>query len=77
LILISLCKTPTFAGASRPKWADDTKRDAVGIRNEIGEILPANASAAFGGLAGEKFVNVLRSQLGTLQTLRILEIGFK
>jgi len=39
--------------------------------------LPANASAAFGGLAGEKFVNVLRSQLGTLQTLRILEIGFK
>ena len=56
---------------------DDTKRDAVGIRKEIGEILPANASAAFGGLAGEKFVNVLRSQLGTLQTLRILEIGFK
>jgi K+-transporting ATPase c subunit len=55
----------------------DTKRDAVGIRKEIGEILPANASAAFGGLAGEKFVNVLRSQLGTLQTLRILEIGFK
>jgi K+-transporting ATPase c subunit len=32
--------------------ADDTKRDAVGIRKEIGEILPANASAAFGGLAG-------------------------
>jgi potassium-transporting ATPase KdpC subunit len=26
--------------------ADDTKRDAVGIRKEIGEILPANASAA-------------------------------
>ena len=61
-----------------PKWADDTKRDAVGIRKEIGEILPANASAAFfGGLAGEKFVNVLRSQFGTLQTLRILEIGLK
>ena len=60
-----------------PKWADDTKRDAVGIRKEIGEILPANTSAAFGGLAGEKFVNVLRSQFGTLQTLRILEIGLK
>ena len=57
--------------------ADDTKRDAVGIRNEIGEILPTNASAAFGGLAGEKIVNMLRSQSGTLQTLRILEIGFK
>ena len=41
------------------KWADDTKRDAADIRKEINQILQANASAAFGGLAGEKFVNVL------------------
>jgi hypothetical protein len=27
------------------------------------KILPANASAAFGGLAGEKFVNVLAGSL--------------
>ena len=59
------------------KWAEDTKRDAAGIRKEIDESLPANASAEFGGLAGEKFVNVLEVNFGTLQTLRIVEIGFK
>ena len=31
------------------------------FRKEIDEILQANASAAFGGLAGEKFVNVLEA----------------
>ena len=45
------------------KWADDTKRDAADIRKEINQILRANASAAFGGLAGEKFVNVLEVNL--------------
>src|SRR5260221_34969 len=39
------------------KWADDTKRDAAVTRKEIEQILQANASAPFGGLAGEKFVN--------------------
>jgi hypothetical protein len=77
LILTSLCKTPSFGWSeSRPKWADDTKRNAADVRKKIDEILQANASAAFGG-AGEKFVNVLRSQFGTLQTLQIVEIGFK
>lgn len=45
------------------KWADDTKRNAADIRKEIDEILPANASTAFGGLAGEKLVNVLEVNL--------------
>src|SRR6201988_1155270 len=45
------------------KWADDTKRDASDIRKEIEQMLQANASAAFGGLAGEKFVNVLQVNL--------------
>jgi K+-transporting ATPase ATPase C chain len=45
------------------KWADDTKRNAADIRKEIDEILQTNASAAFGGLAGEKFVNVLEVNL--------------
>jgi potassium-transporting ATPase KdpC subunit len=45
------------------KWAGDTKRDAAEIRKEIDQILQTNASAAFGGLAGEKFVNVLEVNL--------------
>ena len=45
------------------KWADDTKRNAAEIRKEIDQILQTNASAAFGGLAGEKFVNVLEVNL--------------
>jgi len=45
------------------KWADDTKRNAAEIRQEIDLILQTNASAAFGGLAGEKFVNVLEVNL--------------
>ena len=59
------------------EWADDTRRNVADVRKAIDEILRANASTAFGGLAGEKLVNVLRSQFGTLQTLRIVEIGFK
>ena len=45
------------------KWADDTKRDAGEVRKEIDQILQANASAPFGGLVGEKFVNVLEVNL--------------
>ena len=45
------------------KWADDVKRDVADVRKEIDQILQANASAAFGGLAGEKFVNVLEVNL--------------
>ena len=45
------------------KWADNTKHDAGDIRKEIDGILQANASAPFGGLAGEKFVNVLEVNL--------------
>jgi potassium-transporting ATPase KdpC subunit len=45
------------------KWADDTKRDPGEVRKQIEQILQTNASAAFGGLAGEKFVNVLEVNL--------------
>jgi potassium-transporting ATPase KdpC subunit len=45
------------------KWADDAKRDAGEIRKEIEQVLQTNASAPFGGLAGEKFVNVLEVNL--------------
>jgi potassium-transporting ATPase KdpC subunit len=41
------------------KWAADTKRDPAAVRSEIQQMLEANASAPFGGLAGEKLVNVL------------------
>jgi K+-transporting ATPase ATPase C chain len=45
------------------KWAEDTKRTAGDMRKEIQQILQANASAPFGGLAGEPFVNVLEVNL--------------
>ena len=45
------------------KWADDVKRDVADVRKEIDQILLANASAPFGGLVGEKFVNVLEVNL--------------
>jgi potassium-transporting ATPase KdpC subunit len=45
------------------KWADDTKRNSGEVRKEIQQILQANASAPFGGLAGEPFVNVLEVNL--------------
>jgi potassium-transporting ATPase KdpC subunit len=49
------------------KWADDTKRDTGEIRKEIEQILQAKASAPFGGLAGDKFVNVLEMNLELCQ----------
>ena len=45
------------------KWAADTKRDPAAVRTEIDNILQANAAAPFGGLAGEKLVNVLEVNL--------------
>lgn len=45
------------------KWAEDLKRDPAGVRKEIEQILQKNASAPFGGLAGEKFINVLEVNL--------------
>jgi K+-transporting ATPase ATPase C chain len=45
------------------KLADDTKRDSTAIRREVDEILQAKAFAPFGGLAGEKIVNVLEVNL--------------
>jgi K+-transporting ATPase ATPase C chain len=45
------------------KWADDTKHDAGDVRKEIDQILQNNVSAPFGGLAGEKLVNVLEVNL--------------
>lgn len=45
------------------KWAADIKQDPATIRNDIETILQANAAAPFGGLAGEKMVNVLEVNL--------------
>lgn len=45
------------------RWAADTKRDPAALRTEIDEVLQANAKAPFGGLAGEKLVNVLEVNL--------------
>jgi K+-transporting ATPase ATPase C chain len=45
------------------KWAEDAKRNEADIRKEIDQILQANAAAPFGGLIGEKFVNVLEINL--------------
>jgi K+-transporting ATPase, c chain/Phage integrase, N-terminal SAM-like domain len=45
------------------KWADDTKHDAGNVRKEIDQILQNNVTAPFGGLAGEKLVNVLEVNL--------------
>jgi K+-transporting ATPase ATPase C chain len=45
------------------KWASDLKRDQASVQREIEEILQANASAPFGGLAGEKLINVLEINL--------------
>jgi potassium-transporting ATPase KdpC subunit len=44
-------------------WAKDTKRDAGQVRNEIEQVLEADVSAPFYGLAGEKMVNVLEVNL--------------
>jgi K+-transporting ATPase ATPase C chain len=45
------------------KWAADKKLDPKRVRDQIDQILHENASAALGGLAGEKFVNVLQVNL--------------
>jgi K+-transporting ATPase ATPase C chain len=45
------------------KWAENLKRDPAQVRTEIEQILQGNAAAPFGGLAGEKFVNVLELNL--------------
>lgn len=45
------------------KWSANLKRDPAVIRKDIEQILQKNASAPFGGLAGEKFVNVLEVNL--------------
>jgi K+-transporting ATPase ATPase C chain len=45
------------------KWAADLKRDPALVRKEVVQILRQNASAPLGGIAGEKFVNVLEVNL--------------
>ncbi len=45
------------------KWAADSKRDPVAVRQEIEQILQKHAAAPFGGLAGEKLINVLEINL--------------
>jgi potassium-transporting ATPase KdpC subunit len=45
------------------KWAANLKRDPSVVRNDIEQILQKNASAPFGGLIGEKVVNVLEVNL--------------
>jgi potassium-transporting ATPase KdpC subunit len=41
------------------KWADDKKRESGDVRKEIEAILQEKARAPWGGLIGEKLVNVL------------------
>ena len=45
------------------KWAADTKHDPAAVHAEIEKILQDYAFAPFGGLAGEKMVNVLQVNL--------------
>jgi len=45
------------------KWATNTDRDPASVRNEIDQILQNNVSAPFGGLGGEKLVNVMEVNL--------------
>jgi K+-transporting ATPase ATPase C chain len=45
------------------KWADDKKRDAAEVRKEIEGLLQEKAHAPWGGLIGEKLVNVLEVNL--------------
>lgn len=45
------------------KWAADTKRDPAQVRSEIDGILQADTFAPFGGLVGERMVNVLQVNL--------------
>ena len=50
-------------GRVAAKWAADTKRPPDQVRAEIEQILQADAEAPFGGLIGEKLVNVLQVNL--------------
>jgi K+-transporting ATPase ATPase C chain len=45
------------------KWASDLKRDPKQVMAEVNDILNSHATAPFGGLAGEKMVNVLEVNL--------------
>lgn len=45
------------------QWAADLTRDPAAVRQEIEQILQENASAPWGGLAGEPFINVLEVNL--------------
>jgi K+-transporting ATPase ATPase C chain len=45
------------------KWAADKKRDAAEVRKEIEALLQQKAQAPWGGLIGEKIVNVLELNL--------------
>lgn len=45
------------------KWAADRKRNPGEVKKEVETILQKNASAPFGGIAGEKVVNVLEVNL--------------
>ncbi|MGD0564983.1 MAG: potassium-transporting ATPase subunit C [Roseiarcus sp.] len=45
------------------KWADDKKRDVADVRKEIEAILQEKTSAPWGGLIGEKLINVLEVNL--------------
>ncbi len=45
------------------KWAQDTKRDPAQIRQEIETLLQEKTWAPFGGLVGEKVINVLEVNL--------------
>ncbi|NNM58505.1 MAG: potassium-transporting ATPase subunit C [Legionellales bacterium] len=45
------------------KWAVDLGRNPVDVKNEIEQMLQQNTHAPLGGLAGEKFVNVLEVNL--------------
>ena len=52
------------------KWAADLKHYPAEVRREIDSLLKAHASAPFGGLAGEPFVNVLEINLLLRNQLR-------
>jgi K+-transporting ATPase ATPase C chain len=45
------------------KWAQDTKQDPAKVREQIEAILQEKSFAPFGGLAGEKMINVLEVNL--------------
>jgi len=45
------------------KWAANLKRNPAEVRDEIERLLQKNVSAPFGGLAGEKIINVLEVNL--------------